>query len=144
MTTNAVLTVERPDDLTIAAGHATDLRLRIAVASDFHVQANPASDEFLVPLEVSLEPQSDVHAEPPGYPPGTPHRLQGTDSDLLIYDGTFDINVPIVVGPTAQPGDYTLSGQVRYQACDATSCRAPASVPVTITVHVRDAAPPSA
>jgi len=140
MTTDTVLTIDPRDDLTLVAGQATTLRLRIAIAPDFHVQANPASDEFLVPLQLQLEPRSDIHAEAPSYPPGSPYRLQGADSDLLIYEGTFGIDLPIVAEPTAPPGNYTLSGQIRYQACDAHSCLAPASVPIDINVRVVETA----
>ena len=139
MTTSAVLTVDALDDLTIAPGQAIDLRLRVAVAADFHVQANPASDQFLVPLQLDIEPQNGLHAEVPSYPPGRPYRLQGTDSDLLIYDGSFEFGVSIVAAQSARPGAYTLPGQLRYQACDATSCRAPTAVPIEVHVRIVDA-----
>ncbi len=143
MTTGAVLTVGALDDLTVVPGQGTDLRLHIAVEPAFHVQANPASDDFLVPLQLDIEPQNGVHAEIASYPPGQPYRLQGTDSDLLIYDGSFELAVSIVAEPSALPGTYTLPGRVRDQACDATSCRAPDAVSIAVNVRVVEAPTPN-
>ena len=69
-----------------------------------HVQANPASDEFLIPLQIEIEPRDGVRIGDPRYPPGEAHRLGGTDSDLLIYDGAFELSVPIMADVLGRAG----------------------------------------
>jgi hypothetical protein len=131
-----IVTVQPPPVVTLAVGETAVAHLRVAVADGYHIQANPASDPFLIPARLELKPKMGVRARNPQYPPARPYRLAGTSSDLRTYDGTFEIIVPFEAGERTQPGDRALSGILRYQACDARSCLFPASIPVSLTVRV--------
>ncbi len=134
--TRTILTIHPEAALAIVPGGSAESRLRVVVAPGYHVQANPASDEFLIPLQLAIQPRDGLRTGAPTYPPGQPHRLEGTDSDLWIYDGAFELVLPILAAPSASPGEYVLEGSLRYQACDARSCLVPTSVPVEIAVRV--------
>ncbi len=136
MAAGPVLTIDAPIAVALTAGGTAEARIRVATAAGYHVQANPTSDEFLIPVEVTIEPEGGVRAEAPVYPPGQPYRLQGAESDLLTYEGTFEIVVPLVAEESARAGDCVLRGELRYQACDARSCLAPTSAPVELAVRV--------
>ena len=131
-----VLTISQEAALPIAPGGSAERCLKVVVSPGYHVQANPASDEFLIPLQLEIEPRDGLRTGDPTYPPGQPHRLEGTDADLLIYEGTFEVLMPIMAEVSAVPGEYVLDGSLRYQACDSRSCLPPTSVPVEIAVRV--------
>ena len=131
-----LVTVRSPAVVTVAQGGEALARVSVIVADGFHVQANPASAEFLIPLRLQLRAQGGVRATIPVYPPGEPYRVEGMPGELMTYDGTFEIVVQLSAGDSAQPGDRTLRGMLRYQACDDRSCRFPASVPVSVPVLV--------
>lgn len=133
-----LVTVRAPAAVTVAQGGEGQARVSVIVADGFHVQANPASAEFLIPLRLQLRAKGGVRATIPVYPPGEPYRLEGMPSELMTYDGTFEIVVHLIAGDSAQLGDRTLRGSLRYQACDNFSCRVPASVPVSVPVRVVD------
>ena len=133
-----LVTVSSPALVTIAQGGEGQARVSVIVADGFHVQANPASAEFLIPLQLQLRAKGGVRATIPDYPPGEPYRLQGMPSELMTYYGTFEIVVHVNAENSAQPGDRTLRGVLRYQACDDRSCRIPASVQVSVPVRVID------
>ena len=107
----------------------------ITVADGFHVQANPASGEFLVPLTLELDPQEGLNIGRPAYPAGTAYRLEGTDSDLMTYEGTFAVKIPIKV---ARSGRFDMKGKLSFQACDSKRCLIPSSVPVVFGVVVSE------
>ena len=134
--TRTILTISQEAALSIVPGGSAAGRLSVVVSPGYHVQANPASDEFLIPLQLEIQPRDGLRTGDPTYPPGQPHRLEGTDSDLWIYTGTFELLLPIMAAPSAVPGEYVLDGSLRYQACDSRSCLAPTSVPVEIAVRV--------
>jgi hypothetical protein len=113
---------------TIQAGTGSVDAITFHVASGFHVQANPAADEFLIPLTVKLVPGPGLKVGDPKYPAPEKYRLHGTDVDLLTYSGTFSVGVPLNVTADARAGAVTLSGSVRYQACDRRSCKPPATI----------------
>ena len=122
--------------VTLMAGGVTQARLAVVVADGYHVQANPASGNFFVPVELDLRAAGGVSPGKPVYPPGLPYCLPGESDDLMTYEGTLEIVVPLKAGASARPGNHVLKGALRYQACDARSCLFPASVPVTLAVRV--------
>ena len=125
-------------NVTLRAGESTMVAIPVVVADGYHVQSHPAANEFLVPLEVKIESGEDVIIGSPAYPSAHIYRLTGTEEDLLTYKGTVLIEISVAVPPSVSPGDRTVSGTVRYQACDSRMCFAPASIPVEFTVVVSD------
>jgi len=132
-----VVTVNRPE-LLLVPGRTAEARLRVTVASGFHVQANPASRRSLLPTKLELAADAAVRPERIVYPSGVPLRLKGSSSDLSTYEGSFDIRVSLAASRRAKPGRAAIRGKLRYQACDARVCLAPSSVPVEVGVVIRD------
>lgn len=122
--------------VTLAAGGVTEARITLVVADGYHIQANPASGEFLIPLRLDLRGRGGVRVGKPGYPRGRPYRLPGADVDWMTYEGTLEVAVPLEAQESAPEGERVLRGVVRYQACDDGRCLFPESVPVAFPVRV--------
>jgi hypothetical protein len=139
----AAVTVETPD-VRVEAGGTAEARVTVRIRPGSRVQANPAAEEFLVPLTVELSERPPVRVGLPVYPPGRPHRLRGATRDLLTYEGAVRVRVPLRVDGDAAPdrGEVVvvLSGSLRYQACDDRVCLRPSTVPLRLVVRV--SAPP--
>lgn len=118
----------------IGVGRSGTVTVVVTVKPGFHVQANPASEE-LVPTTLTLEPAPGLTLGTPVYPKSKPYRLEGV-GELAVYDGTFEIKVPVTVGKTVPLGQRALKGSVRYQACDDTTCFFPVTEPVMVTVTI--------
>jgi len=131
-----VLTVAPPAVVSLEAGGSAEARLSVTVREGYHVQANPAAAPYLIPLSVELGPADSIRAGPPVYPPGRPYRLRGASSDLSVYGESFDVRIPVVAEDGAAPGEFRLSGALRYQACSERVCLRPASAAVELTVKV--------
>jgi uncharacterized protein len=89
-------------------------RLTLTIAEGWHVNANPASESYLVPTEVTAE---GVALRDLRYPAPEEMRLAAVDEPLAAYAGTVEITGEI--GPGA--GRLLLT----YQPCDATRCLPP-------------------
>ena len=100
------------------------------------MQANPAANEFLIPLELELESDEELDIGEVRYPPGETYRLNGTEENLLTYEGTFAVTVSIRAPDSAASGTQNVRGRLRYQACDDRSCRRPATVSFGLTAHI--------
>ena len=135
---NEVVSIRNRDTVLLSPGACAVVDLQVAVAEGYHLQANPPSLEFLIPLTLSFRKQKGLRAVSVSYPEGAPYHLEGF-GDLDVYEGTFTLRVGIEAGLDSGPGDTTLRGQLRYQACDDRTCLFPAAVPVSI--HVRVLAP---
>jgi hypothetical protein len=130
------VTVGKIAPITRAAGSDSTITIPVSIAEGHRVQANPASNEFLVPLEIYLEDGDGLGFGAPAYPPGLPYRLEGTDEDLSTYVGEFEIAVPISVSTDAVPIRRRVTGELRYQACNSRTCLFPASLPLNLEVTV--------
>ena len=126
--------------LVLYAGERGELEVVASIARGFRIQANPASEPFLVPALLEIEGDERVHVGAPEYPPGKPYRLQGTAADLSVYESRLVIRVPVTAhrGPgTGSSDDVVLEGRLRYQACNERVCLRPSSVPVRARVSLR-------
>jgi hypothetical protein len=126
----------RADPVEIRPGHRADARLEVTVAEGFHVQANPASEPYLIALRLELGDVPGLKTGAPVYPPGKAHRLRGASSDLSTYEGTLGIRVPLEAAPELPTGETALEGRLHYQACDARVCLRPSSVSFRLRVDV--------
>jgi len=136
-----IVTVQPAEEVVLASGRSIEARFTVVVADGFHLQANPASEKYLIPTKLELGGSPGVELGSPVYPAGRPFRLQGASSDLSIYEGLFVIRATATASRGAQPGLRTLAGALRYQACDARRCLPPTAV--LVEWHVR-VAPPTA
>lgn len=132
----AVISVETTP-VTVAPGHSAEAEISIKVKTGYHVQANPASEEYLIPTKLEIQTVDGLQIGAPVYPKGQSFKLEGSDQALSTYQNSFVIKVLIQADAKAQAGDKTLQGTLRYQACDARSCLFPDSVPVQLTVTVK-------
>jgi hypothetical protein len=129
----------RAEEVRVAAGGTAEARVAVRIRPGFHVQANPAAEEFLVPLTLDLAEGLPVRVGRPVYPPGRPHRLRGAARDLLTYQGEVTVRVPLRVerdGARGRDEAVVLHGSVRYQACDDRVCLKPSTAALRLAVRV--------
>ncbi len=131
-----VVTVSAPGTVEIRAGGKREAAISVTVAEGFHVQANPASEPYLIPLRLELAEGAGFRIGKPLYPEGRPYRLRGADRDLSTYEGTFAVRWLLEVPKDAPVGELTVEGALRYQACDTRVCLRPATVPFTLRVRI--------
>ncbi len=88
-------------------------RLSIAVEPGWHLQANPASEDFLIPtsLRAAGAELRNVH-----YPEASRIESRFSDRPLAVYDGTVEI--------TGEVSHAALDGRLvlAFQACDDARC----------------------
>ena len=130
------VTIQSPIEVSLASGESKDLEISVTVAEGFHVQANPAANEFLIPLELELESDQELEVGEVRYPPAEIYRWNGTEEDLLTYEGTFAVTVSIRAQDSAASRTQNVRGRLRYQACDDRSCRPPATMAFELTAHI--------
>jgi hypothetical protein len=131
-----VVTVGEPSAVELAPGGTARARVAVTIAPGFHVQANPASGPTLIPLRLELHAEPPLRLGDPVYPPGKGYRLQGSDLELSVYDGTVEVSVSVEAAKNAALIEKTLEGSLRYQACDDRVCLPPRTVPVRVPVRV--------
>lgn len=131
-----ILKIEIPLEVSIPVGGTADIGLGVIINEKFHIQANPASDDFLIPSKIEINAMEGVIIGNPVYPKGESFWLEGTDNPLSVYSGKFSIHIPINISSGILTGKYKLNGKFYYQACDSSKCYAPRSLFFIIPVNV--------
>ena len=115
---------------TVPAGKRAVLELHFRVAEGYHVNSHTPKSELLIPTELNLTP--DAGLENVGkleYPAGTAYSFPTSPGEKLdVYSGAFLVRLPVM----AKAGQHTLTGALRYQACDRAACYPPKSLPVEV------------
>ena len=110
------------------------LEMRFRVVDGFHVNSHTPKSEMLIRTELTLAPADGVKAGTPEYPAGKEYAFSFDPTDKLdVYAGDFTVKLPVV----AAAGEHTLTGSLRYQACDNASCYPPMTVPVKVLFTAR-------
>jgi hypothetical protein len=122
--------------VTVASGDEATITVPVQVADGHRVQANPASNEFLVPLQLEIEEIDGFAFDEPIYPMGEPYLLEGDDEPLSTYVAEFKVVVRVAVEKDTAPGEYVVSGTLHFQACNSRMCLFPSSVPVELLLVV--------
>jgi len=131
-----IVTIIPAKQVTVAKGQTAQLSVRAKIKQGFHIQANPASDEFLIPTTLTIQGSKGIESGQPVYPVGRPYRLKGSTDDLLTYEDEVIISLPLEVLDSAPIGIANLTGKLNVQPCDDRRCFRPRSISVAISIKV--------
>ncbi|MFW5833526.1 MAG: DUF255 domain-containing protein [Pseudomonadota bacterium] len=116
---------ETRDHVTVEAREVEDgaaIVVRVEIDEGFHVNANPASEDFLVPTRVTAV---DGEIGAIDYPAGKAFRAEFARSAIDVYEGMLELRVPVA---GATPTRLRLD----LQACNDEVCLAPDEVEVGV------------
>lgn len=122
--------------VTMSAGSSTDITVKIFISSPYHIQANPASYNYLIPAQLQLQVINGLTPGKPVYPRGKFYRLTGSDLILSVYDGEISIIQTLHSSNNIAPGKYDIHGSFRFQACDHKRCLPPETLAITQAVEI--------
>lgn len=103
-------------DATVTRGEASESRavqVRLAIADGWHVNAHPASLEFLVPTTIEATANGETVPLTIAWPEGHDSGIELGDASIMVYsDG-----VVIPVGLDNDAADSQPTFNIRVQAC---------------------------
>jgi thiol:disulfide interchange protein DsbD len=132
----AVVTVGPDAPVAAYQGIQIEIPIAIKVAPGLHVQANPASRPELIPLSIKIDDARGLKVGRPLYPAGRAYRIEGSEDAISVYEGSFDVGLPVDVPSDASMGNRVLKGSIRFQACDDRRCYPPTVIAFAQTVVV--------
>ena len=124
------------DEVDVRAGGAAVADVRLSVTRGYHVNANPATEKFLIPTEIKIEPSEGITAGAPTYPAAATKKFSFSEKPLAVYEGEVSIKLPLRAQASAAKGQRKLRARLRYQACDEEKCYPPTSVDASIPITI--------
>lgn len=125
---------------SLMSGGRLQIMVRVHIDEGWHINANPASQESLIPTTVSaLAPLETTDVT---YPQAQVFRPAFVDDSLAVYAGEVVIKARARLSPDAEAQDLAhalegLSVQLVLQACDDTRCLAPATLNLPLQPEAR-------
>ena len=120
----------------VHAGTNVKLALRVSLPDGIHVQSDKPRDPMLIATRLTVEPTAGISTSEIVYPPATDFAQKGQTTPLAVFDQQFVVGIAVAVAGDAAPGVVQLPVRLRYQACDATTCYAPARQDATFALRV--------
>jgi len=132
------LTLEQSDRAAVSGSRVT-LIAEIELSPDVHVYS-PGVTGGYKPIQLVLRPSGGIALEPPSYPASKTLYLEAIKEQVPVFEGKFRITQDVKVNfskfrdglRALRSSEKTISitGELKYQACDKTTCYPPTSVPV--------------
>jgi DsbC/DsbD-like thiol-disulfide interchange protein len=126
------IAVAPPDPLSIKRGASASHDLKVTVLPGFHVNNDKPRDEFLIPLKLTWT--GPLEATTVTYP--KPEEIKVGGQTLVVFTGTFVIQTNFKAPEGLAAGATTMTGKLRYQACNNEMCFRPSTVEVKLPVAV--------
>ena len=119
-------------EITAKPGGTVVETLRLSVQPGFHVNSDKPKDEFLIPLKLTWN--GPLEAESIRYP--APEEVKVGSETVTVFTGTFEVQTQFKAPDKAAPGPATMTGKLRYQACNNQMCFRPATIDIRVPVEI--------
>lgn len=129
---------------TVAPGAQSRVAVVMDIQDGWHINSNQPSLDWLIGTELTLGYPEGLSQSGIVYPPFKIFKFAFAEDELAVYEGESPIFLTIDVSDALSPGDYTVEGQLRVQACDDQTCLPPSNIPVSFVVTVGESTVASA
>ena len=115
-------------DLEIAAGGSGKAIVHIAISPGYHINANPPTFPYLIATAVEAGPSEGISSGKPVYPTPVTKKFSFAEKPLAVYEGDAVIKLPLQASGDAAKGTRVVGLMLHVQACDESTCYAPATI----------------
>src|SRR5579862_4652447 len=112
-----VLNFTPPRKVVVKPGATVDAVLPLDLRPGYHVNSNTPSDEYLIPLRLTWNP-GPLEAAGFAFPKPQMEKYSFSEKPLSVFTGNFQVVTHFKASAKAAPGPATLTGKLRYQACN--------------------------
>ena len=132
-------------DHVVAPGNRVTLIADIELPHDVHVYS-PGVERYK-PIQLTVHPMAGIEPSPAVYPTSKTLYLEAIQEHVPVFEGKFRITQDVTVTPSdtrdvvrsliAADKRISITGDLKYQACDKTICYPPTAVAVKWELQVR-------
>ena len=108
--------------------------INVKLDEGYHVHSNKPSEPQFIATVLTLGTAPGARAGTISYPAGKSQKVQGLDKPLSVYEGEFELSIPIGLTATAKL-PLTIPATLGYQACKGAQCYAPQKLKFEIKIE---------
>lgn len=108
--------------------------IKLQMEKGYHAHSNKPSEPQFIATQLTVDPAPGVRVGAVSYPAGKSEKVAGLDKPLSVYEGDFELSVPLGLTAAAKL-PLTIPATLRYQACQGAQCYAPQKLKVEIKLE---------
>jgi DsbC/DsbD-like thiol-disulfide interchange protein len=117
--------------VTAKPGQRVVLNVDVALKPKMHVYSpDQPKDQDYIPIALTVAPGDAYRLEKPRFPPSEKVFFAPLKETQHVYSRPFRVSQPIMLTGDGATAPLTITGTVRYQACDDAICYVPQTVAV--------------
>ena len=113
-----------------AVGNYDEIRITVVIDEGYHVNANPATFDYLIPTSLTVDGAPDLLVE---YPPAKLIKPLFAPDGLKVYEGSIVLKGVAPKGTLVKHGPVATT--IKVQACNDETCLPPATLALKIRRH---------
>lgn len=106
-------------------GGKCPVAIELTIAKDWHINANPANPDFLIPTEVTIKSGQKVKMTKVKYPKHELLQMEGQDEPSHVYGKTVIVYALLEVDAEETADKAELEVEIKFQACNEKTCEPP-------------------
>ena len=125
------------DRESVVRGSEAGLEVIAEIERGWHINAHKPNESFLIPTEAKISAPATITIAEMTYPaPDSRAFAFAKGKELLVYEGKLGITTGIQVPASYKEAFVHLQAELRYQACNDTTCMPPATARAELVVPV--------
>lgn len=125
------------EPVEIVAGQSKEVVVKVNTQSGYHINANPASFEYLKATQLDLQDTPGLMVDYTYYPNPQVKKFSFSEQALKVYEGETQLKVMLNAETSAPRGLLNVPAKLNVQACDDKVCYPPASIDLAIPVTIK-------
>ena len=106
-----------------------NVALRLNIASGWHINANPAGQDSLIPTAITLDVDTSVEIVDVAYPKGRSVHFEFSEESLSVYEGNLTIPLKLAL---KREKNTEITLKLTYQPCNETECLLPQTLNIPL------------
>ena len=114
-------------------GETFNVELALKIADSWHINANPPSQDNLIPTTVTVDADAPVEIVDVAYPKGKSIRFEFSNESLNVYEGMLTIPLRLrQKRNVTRKKNVPVTLKLTYQPCNDTECLLPQTLDIPI------------
>ncbi len=110
-----------------------NVELQLKIAAGWHINANPAGQDNLIPTTVAVDANASVEIVDITYPKGKTTRFEFSSASLNVYEKSLTISMRVKKQPNiTREKNVPITLKLTYQPCNDTECLFPETLDISL------------
>ena len=131
-----LLSLAPPARASAKRGDVVTAKIGVKIGEGFHVNSNAPLDEYLIPLRLTWQ-AAPLELKGIEFPAPKMEKSDFSPKPIAVFDGAFEITSKFAVPAAAPIGAGFITGKLRYQGCNSTTCFPPKTIDVRFSYDLR-------